>query len=160
MQDPADRPTAAELLNDRWLVASQSTLRMSWKRSAGLARKGLKPRDAHETLSSVMERMLQSHASGTARSAGGDDGGAAQLGSRGYVSNLPPIPGSARGTRETRDTRESGLEVARQPSAGAGIGHGEASELRPSDVHLRLVRSDVPPPCRHLLVNLVQLQEA
>ena len=57
-QDPNDRPTAGELLKDPWLVGSQKTLKMSWNKAAGLARRGLKPREAHRTLASVVQRMI------------------------------------------------------------------------------------------------------
>lgn len=32
---------------------------MSWRKSANLARKGLKPADAHNTMKSVVERLLK-----------------------------------------------------------------------------------------------------
>lgn len=58
MQDPNDRPTAGELLKDPWLVGSQKTLKMSWNKAAGLAHRGLKQREAHRTLASVVQRMI------------------------------------------------------------------------------------------------------
>lgn len=59
MQDPHDRSTAGELLQDPWLVSSTKTLKMSWNKTAGLVRRGLKkPSDAHKTLASVMQRMM------------------------------------------------------------------------------------------------------
>lgn len=59
LQDPHDRATAGELLTDPWLVSSTKTLKMSWNKTAGLVRRGLKkPSDAHKTLASVMQRMM------------------------------------------------------------------------------------------------------
>jgi hypothetical protein len=60
-QDPQDRPTAGELLKDPWLLASRRTLNASWRKAAGLVRKGLKPHDAHEKISSVVQRMLKAN---------------------------------------------------------------------------------------------------
>ena len=45
-------------MKDPWLVGSQKTLKMSWNKAAGLARRGLKPREAHRTLASVVQRMI------------------------------------------------------------------------------------------------------
>lgn len=39
-------------------MGSQKTLKMSWNKAAGLARRGLKPREAHRTLASVVQRMI------------------------------------------------------------------------------------------------------
>lgn len=83
VQDPQDRPSAAELLQDGWLVSSKKTLRMSWRKSANLARRGLKPQAAHRTLSSVVERMLELR---------GDQGNGDGGGEGADEAGLPPLP--------------------------------------------------------------------
>lgn len=46
-------------MKDPWLVTSTKTLKMSWNKTAGFVRRGLKkPSDAHKTLASVMQRMM------------------------------------------------------------------------------------------------------
>jgi hypothetical protein len=39
-------------------MSSQKALKMSWNKASGLARRGLKPRDGHKTLDSVVQHML------------------------------------------------------------------------------------------------------
>ena len=58
VQDPQDRPSAQELLADPWLLSSRSSLRSTWNKTAGFVHRGLKPRDAHETVQSVVQRIL------------------------------------------------------------------------------------------------------
>lgn len=75
MQDPHDRSTARELLQDPWLVSSTKTLKMSWNRTAGLVRRGLKkPSDAHKTLASVMQRMMDHSGAHPSQPAGAPKG--------------------------------------------------------------------------------------
>jgi hypothetical protein len=87
LQDPQDRPTAGELLQDQWTVHSRKTLRMSWRKSANLARRGLKPQAAHRTLSAVVERMLEHP-----HEKKGDRGGGVGVAGAVPQVDAPPLP--------------------------------------------------------------------
>jgi hypothetical protein len=113
LQDPQDRPTAGELLQDQWILQSRKTLRMSWRKSANLARKGLKPQAAHRTLSSVVERMLERKGG---QGGPGDEAAAAQ------TVDPPPLPPLPRSRRDVSSAHHA----------------GDAAPRRPSEVHLRL----------------------
>lgn len=98
MQDPNDRPTAGELLKDPWLVGSQKTLKMSWNKAAGLARRGLKPREAHRTLASVVQRMIDhDHSDAAASRQGVLDDDSAEYTERSSSARMGSGPGGLMG---------------------------------------------------------------
>ncbi|KAK9810498.1 hypothetical protein WJX72_011817 [[Myrmecia] bisecta] len=57
-KDPQKRPDARTLLRHEWIQHNRKTLRSSWTRTQGIKAMGGKT-DAHVSVSSVVERMLQ-----------------------------------------------------------------------------------------------------
>ncbi|GAB4815162.1 hypothetical protein N2152v2_002208 [Parachlorella kessleri] len=57
-KDPSGRPSARQLLQHSWITYNRRTLRSSWSRTRGLKARGART-DAHATVSTVVERMLQ-----------------------------------------------------------------------------------------------------
>lgn len=129
VQDPQDRPSAGELLKDPWLVSSTKTLKMSWNKTAGLVRRGLKkPSDAHKTLASVMQRMVDdSGAQPSQAGAQPSQAGAPTLGSTHLASDLTAPDPSARKTlqefpsRSFRERKDTG-HIATDPAEAATAG--------------------------------------
>jgi hypothetical protein len=62
-QDPALRPNAQELLQHEWIQYNRRTLRSSWSRAQGYKTRGGRSTDAHESVNSVISRIL--HAEGS-----------------------------------------------------------------------------------------------
>ena len=62
-QDPALRPNAQELLQHEWIQYHRRTLRSSWTRAQGYKTRGGRSTDAHESVNSVISRIL--HAEGS-----------------------------------------------------------------------------------------------
>lgn len=60
-KDAARRPSARRLLQHSWITYNRRTLRSSWSRTRGMKARGART-DAHTTVSTVVERMLQAEA--------------------------------------------------------------------------------------------------
>lgn len=57
-KDPQKRPTARDLLRHKWITYNRRTLRSSWSRTQGAKNMGKKT-DAHKSVSTVVEQILQ-----------------------------------------------------------------------------------------------------
>lgn len=57
-KDPQKRPTARDLLKHKWITYNRRTLRSSWNRTQGAKNMG-RPTDAHKSVSTVVEQILQ-----------------------------------------------------------------------------------------------------
>lgn len=57
-KDPQKRPTARDLLKHKWITYNRRTLRSSWSRTQGAKNMG-RPTDAHKSVSTVVEQILQ-----------------------------------------------------------------------------------------------------
>mmetsp|Transcript_5084 Transcript_5084/g.11041 ORF Transcript_5084/g.11041 Transcript_5084/m.11041 type:complete len:1296 (+) Transcript_5084:141-4028(+) len=99
-KDPKNRPDAATLLQHEWFQYNRRTLRSSWTRSRGYrTRAGGKTSDAHESVNSVVARMLASEeeeggASTSRVGAAGVGAGTISTPVAGLVGGLGPIEGS------------------------------------------------------------------
>ena len=57
-KDPQKRPAARDLLRHKWITYNRRTLRSSWNRTQGAKNIG-RPTDAHKSVSTVVEQILQ-----------------------------------------------------------------------------------------------------
>lgn len=63
LQDPAARPEARVLVNHEWIQFNRRTLRSSWSRAQGFKTRGGRQTEAHESVNSVVSRILRAEGS-------------------------------------------------------------------------------------------------
>jgi hypothetical protein len=110
-QDPSARPDARSLLQHEWVQFNRKTLRGTWNRSQGFKTTrsvGSKASEAHETVNSVVARILQAEFS--------ED----ELSTRGSTDALQQQQGGGAGSRMQQQQQQQAAAAVRTIDAAAG----------------------------------------
>lgn len=126
-QDPSARPDARTLLQHEWITYNRRTLRSSWTRAQGYRARGAKSAEAHETVSSVVERMLV-----TTDTVGDDDSNARGGGGGGGGAGVQRI---ARVQRVSKKEKDAFRRAFNAREHGVPVPQGASSRLQQPPPH-------------------------